>query len=73
MRPLRPDHLDRPRADRLDPGHPRYAEVLDAHAAAVRAEMAQYRDPLSGWLVFTAAALAQRGTCCDTGCRHCPY
>jgi hypothetical protein len=23
--------------------------------------------------VLTAAELAARGTCCDSGCRHCPY
>jgi len=23
--------------------------------------------------VFTAAFLAERGTCCESGCRHCPY
>jgi hypothetical protein len=26
-----------------------------------------------GLLVFTAAFLLQRGYCCDSGCRHCPY
>jgi hypothetical protein len=24
-------------------------------------------------LVFTAAYLLKRGTCCGSGCRHCPY
>jgi hypothetical protein len=23
--------------------------------------------------VLTAAYLLRRGTCCDNGCRHCPY
>jgi len=32
-----------------------------------------YLDPDTGLFVFTAATLAERGTCCDTGCRHCPY
>ncbi len=26
-----------------------------------------------GRFVFTAAFLLRRGTCCDNGCRHCPY
>jgi hypothetical protein len=26
-----------------------------------------------GLLVFTAAFLQRRGTCCESGCRHCPY
>ncbi|MDE1176112.1 MAG: DUF5522 domain-containing protein [Edaphobacter sp.] len=25
------------------------------------------------YLVFTAAYLLRRGTCCNSGCRHCPY
>jgi hypothetical protein len=26
-----------------------------------------------GCVVFTAAYLLRRGTCCSNGCRHCPY
>jgi len=26
-----------------------------------------------GLLVFTAAYLLRRGTCCGSGCRNCPY
>ena len=25
------------------------------------------------YMVFTAAYLLKRGTCCGNGCRHCPY
>ena len=25
------------------------------------------------YLVFTAKFLRQRGFCCESGCRHCPY
>jgi len=25
------------------------------------------------YMVFTAAFLLKRGTCCGSGCRHCPY
>ena len=32
-----------------------------------------YADPVSGLSVFTAAFLASRGYCCESGCRHCPY
>jgi hypothetical protein len=32
-----------------------------------------YADPETGLFVFAAAYLAARGTCCDSGCRHCPY
>ena len=27
----------------------------------------------NGLLVFTEKYLLQRGTCCGSGCRHCPY
>jgi hypothetical protein len=26
-----------------------------------------------GYVVFTASFLEQRGYCCESGCRHCPY
>ena len=47
--------------------------VLDAHQAAMDLGQAGYTDPATGLFVFTAAQLASRGTCCDSGCRHCPY
>jgi len=25
------------------------------------------------YMVFTARFLLQRGFCCESGCRHCPY
>jgi urocanate hydratase len=27
----------------------------------------------SGFVVFTAHYLRNRGYCCESGCRHCPY
>ena len=27
----------------------------------------------NGLVVFTAAYHLKRGTCCGSGCRHCPY
>ena len=65
--------LTQPHAERLDPRHPRYGEILATHAAAMAAEDPGYIDPASGLLVMTAAYLAERGTCCEQGCRHCPY
>lgn len=26
-----------------------------------------------GYMVFTSAYHLRRGTCCGSGCRHCPY
>jgi hypothetical protein len=49
------------------------AEIETRHAAAVEAGLPVYSDPVSGLSVFTARFLAQRGYCCDSGCRHCPY
>ncbi len=59
--------------DRLDPQHPRYHDILALHAAAMAAGESGYFDPETGLFVFTAAHLLRRGTCCDSGCRHCPY
>ncbi len=73
MPALRPDHLDLPHPARFSTSHRQYAEVMARHGDAVAAGSPTYRDPVSGYQVFTAAFLVQRGTCCDTGCRHCPY
>ena len=27
----------------------------------------------NGYVVFTAHYLQNRGYCCESGCRHCPY
>lgn len=32
-----------------------------------------YKDPETGYSVFTEVAHKQRGKCCGSGCRHCPY
>ncbi len=43
------------------------------HSTAVASGEPVYRDPVSGLSVFTAAMLAERGYCCSSSCRHCPY
>ena len=62
-----------PAPSRLPPGTPRRDEILAAHARAIELDTYGYRDPETGLFVFTAAYLWDRGYCCDTGCRHCPY
>ena len=62
-----------PHPARLAPGHPRRAEILAAHAAALARGDAGYLDPDTGLFVLTAGFLARRGACCGRGCRHCPY
>jgi hypothetical protein len=49
------------------------AEIVAAHDAAIASGEPGYIDPTTGLFVLTAAYLADRGTCCDQGCRHCPY
>ncbi|KAM9763011.1 uncharacterized protein C1orf53 homolog [Menidia menidia] len=43
------------------------------HAQACEAKQQMYVDPSSGYKVFTEYAHLQRGKCCGTACRHCPY
>jgi hypothetical protein len=55
------------------PDHPLRDTILAAHAAAIEAGRPWYAEPKTGLFVLTAAFLARRGTCCGSGCRHCPY
>lgn len=65
--------LREPHPSRLSPDHARRAEILAEHDRSLATGMSGYRDPVSGFFVMTAAFLAERGTCCGNGCRHCPY
>jgi len=65
--------LDVPHPSRLSERDPGRSAILAAHHAAMIAGDPGYLDPTTGLFVFTAAYLAERGTCCDSGCRHCPY
>jgi hypothetical protein len=49
------------------------ATVVEAHDAAVEEGRDTYLDPVTGYSVFTRAYHLERGECCDSGCRHCPY
>jgi hypothetical protein len=71
--PLADRSLAEPHPDRLSPGDPAYPQIIEAHAEALRAGADTYVDPRSGFTVLTASYLARRGSCCDSGCRHCPY
>jgi hypothetical protein len=48
-------------------------QIREAHLAAMAAGEPGYSDPQTGNFVFTALALLERGYCCGSGCRHCPY
>lgn len=67
-----PDRLV-PHPDRLDLHRADYVAIIDAHHAALEAGEVGYGDPGTGLTVLTARALWERGTCCEQGCRHCPY
>jgi Family of unknown function (DUF5522) len=70
-RPVRPP--DAPHPSRLPPDHPHRPEIMAAHHAAISRGDPGYSDPETGLFVLTAAFLADRGECCGSGCRHCPY
>jgi uncharacterized protein DUF5522 len=72
-KPLAQRPLTLPSPIRVPIETPDREEMLSAHAAAMERGEAGYIDPKSGLLVLTARFLADRGMCCERGCRHCPY
>lgn len=70
---LAPRPLTEPAPSRLPLAEPLREQILAAHNAALDRGEAGYLDPSSGLFVLTAGFLADRGTCCGRGCRHCPY
>jgi len=48
-------------------------EVEHIHDAAVARGERSYFDPRSGLFVMTRLAHLDRGYCCESGCRHCPF
>jgi hypothetical protein len=75
---LRLDFLYKPIPARLPQGKSEQVEklrivILEAHRTAVDKGDPVYIDPITRRSVMTAAFLASRGTCCTSGCRHCPY
>jgi hypothetical protein len=71
--PLAGRPLAEPHPSRLPLDHPRRAEILAAHSAALAGDRPGYLDPDTGLFVLTAGFLARRAICCTRGCRHCPY
>jgi hypothetical protein len=70
---FRDQYLEQPHRRRLSPDDTHFAEIMSRHSDAVSKGEPCYIDPTTGLSVFTAASLADRGYCCDSGCRHCPY
>ena len=68
-----PPHRRMPHPERLSPDAPGYERLVRLHEEAVVAGRPAYVDPATGLLVMTARFLWERGFCCDSGCRHCPW
>ena len=49
------------------------ASFQDLHEAACANNEHSYIDPATGYMVFTEVAHRERGKCCGSGCRHCPF
>lgn len=49
------------------------AAVLVAHDRAMAEGRPAYLDPGTGLIVLTAGSLWLTGSCCGSGCRHCPF
>lgn len=73
MNGLRGDHVEVPLVARYSPRTRGFAEGMARHHDAIVQNRPSYRDPVTGFTVFTAKFLADRGYCCASGCRHCPY
>ncbi|KAM5144830.1 uncharacterized protein C1orf53 homolog [Callospermophilus lateralis] len=48
-------------------------QIAELHAAACATGQLNYVDPATGYTVLTRIAHLQRGSCCGSACRHCPY
>lgn len=46
-------------------------QAFEGQDVSLKEGMDYYLD--HGLMVFTAAFLQNRGYCCESGCRHCPY
>jgi hypothetical protein len=73
QQPLADRPLDRPHPSRLSPDEPHFEVIMRAHRTALDAGAPGYFDPLTRLYVMTAKHHADRGSCCNSGCRHCPY
>ncbi len=52
---------------------PRLLQAYERHDQAEARGERVYADPVTGFAVLTATSHRQRGTCCGSACRHCPY
>jgi hypothetical protein len=62
-----------PSSSRLSKKDPFYYEIISRHEESCRKGLSTYEDPKTKLKVFTAIYHLKRGSCCGSGCRHCPY
>ncbi|XP_062279863.1 uncharacterized protein C1orf53 homolog [Scomber scombrus] len=71
------DAVTNSRVAENDPAARKFTEeemaIHRSHREACEAKKQMYVDPSSGYKVFTEYAHLQRGKCCGSACRHCPY
>ena len=48
-------------------------EIEELHRLACAAGKTSYKDPATGYTVFTEEFHKKRGKCCGNACRHCPF
>ena len=48
-------------------------DIEELHQTSLLQGSTTYSDPSTGFTVFTELAHLQRGHCCGSKCRHCPY
>ena len=48
-------------------------EIESLQLAACKSTLKFYIDPKSGYKVMTEWCHLERGSCCGSKCRHCPY
>lgn len=70
---MKENEIPIPNPERLTSGSIFYEEIIKRHTDACIKGEDFYEDPATGYLVMTAFFLKERGSCCNTGCRHCPY
>lgn len=48
-------------------------DIEELHRLACASNKSSYKDPATGYSVFTADFHRKRGKCCGNMCRHCPF
>ena len=48
-------------------------KIKKLHNSAISSGSSSYKDPDTGFSVMTSKFLESRGSCCGSGCRHCPW